>query len=79
MIEDKWLLGEFFHQLHGNLQVLGKEQQIIGQFEVSQLRDATAEVRAQHEIVVGFVVHDMAHAYELGMGGEPLQLVAQVV
>ena len=72
VIEDEGLLGELLYQLYRDFKVPGKEQQVIGEVEFLQLRDATAEVRPQHEIVVGFVVDYVAHANELGMRGKAL-------
>ncbi len=74
VIEDEGLLGEFFHQLSRYFEVFGKEQEIVGQVEVEQLRDAAAKLRKQQEVVIGFVVDYMADADEFGVLGESFQL-----
>ncbi len=59
--------------------MFGEEQEIVGQIEVEQLRDAAAKVRPQDEVVVGLVVDYVADADQFGMLGESLQLLAEPV
>ena len=56
---------------------LREQQQVVGQTELPQLRDAAAKFRQQHEVVVRFVVDDVPHADQLRMLGILLQLLAE--
>ena len=70
MIEHEGLVRELFDQGNGDREVPGEKQQVVGEIEFLQLGQATAEVRAQHEVVIGLVVDDVADADQLGVGRE---------
>ena len=78
MVQHKGLVREAGHHLTGHGQVPGKDEDVVGQVELGQGGDPAQEIVAEHELVVGLVLDDVAHAAELGMGAKALQLRPQV-
>ena len=78
MVEHEGLVRKLSDELDGDGQVLRKEQQVVGQIELPQLRDASTKLWPQHEAVIRFIVNDVADADELWVPGVFLQLSPQV-
>src|ERR1035438_3278461 len=78
VVQDKRLPRELLHQLRSDAKMLGNKQQVIGQIELPQPRDAVQKPRAQHELIVRLVLNDVAYSDELRMSRETLQLTGQV-
>ena len=70
MIEDEGLLREILRQTDGGLELLRVDQDVVGQTEGGQLRDAALEILAEHEVVVGLFLDDVPDADELRVRGE---------
>ena len=56
-----------------------KEQQIVAQVVGFERSQTAQEVAAEHEAVVGFIVHDMTDADHTRMPGEALQLRLDII
>ena len=77
VVEHEGLVRKLGDEFDGDGQVLRKQQQVVGQTELPQLRDAATEFRQQHEVVIRFVVDDVADADELRVLRVFLQLLAE--
>lgn len=75
VIEDEALVWQSFDELDRSGKLAGVDQNVIGQIEFLQASDAAEEFRAQHEGVIGFVLHDVANADEARVSGELSELL----
>ena len=78
VVEHEELVLELVDQRDGHRQVARKQQQIVGELELGEPRDAAAELGPEHEAVVRLVVNDVTHAHELRMRREALELRGQL-
>src|ERR1035438_4502331 len=51
------------------------EQQIVRQAEVRKLRKASLKLGTEHELIVGLILHHVAHANKLLVRSKPLKLI----
>src|SRR5579871_1361000 len=53
------------------------QKQVIGEAKIGKLRDAATKLRAQHELVIRFSLHNMPKANKAAIALELRQLVTQ--
>ena len=73
------MLGELLHDLNGDGNMARIKQQVVAQVVLFQRRQAAQKVAAEHEAVVGFVVHDVAYAGQARARGEARQLRLDII
>lgn len=79
VVEDEGLVGEFLDELNGSGELFGENENVVGEVELFQFRDAAEDVGAHVEAVVWFVLGDVADADEFGMFGEGGEVLFDVV
>ncbi len=78
VIEDEALVRESARELERGGELARVDEDVVGEIERGEGGDAALEVGAEHEVVVGLVLHDVADAAEFLVHGEASELVADV-
>src|SRR4029453_307459 len=79
MIEHEALPRESSDEVDGSRQLPTVNQDVVGEIEILQHRDASTERGTQKKPVVRLALHDVPHSYELRMRRDLLQLRPDVV
>ena len=79
VIEDEPIPVETGRRLCRRIEVLRINQDVVGEVEIAEQRNAPAERRPEHEPIVGLRLHDVPNANELRMARKPFQLGPDIV
>ena len=77
MIHHEWLIGKPVQQREGSRDLLGVDEEVIGETEVPQQSDSTYHVAACQK-VIGFGLGDVPHPAKAFEAGEVLQPFSQL-
>jgi hypothetical protein len=79
VVEDEDLFGVLVDELDRRFQVLFEDQNVVAEIVFRELFDAFVEGGAEDEVVVGFVLDDVADALELLVFGEAFEVLVAVL
>src|SRR5271167_2596911 len=74
MIEHKPLAREAFHKLGGDRKMFGVNQDVVGEIEFLQRRNAAQEFRLQQEATVRFTLYHVTDTDKFWISRQDLQL-----